>query len=142
MSAPSERQFAAVDATWDAVERDDRARLSALADEFVHPDCEWTPLVAGVDGRTYRGPEGMVAFFGEWLESFNPRYEDRRFEEVAENIVLASCRMRIEGRESQVGIDREIALVAVFDDGGLLRRGQAYDSRAAAVEGARELLDA
>jgi hypothetical protein len=142
MSDGSERQFAAVDATWDAVERNDRARLNELADQFVHPDCEWTPLLAGVDGRTYRGPEGMVAFFGDWLDSFNPRYEDRRFEEVAENIILASCRLRVEGRESQVGIDREIALVAMFDDDGLLRRGRAYDSRAAAAEGARELLHA
>ena len=142
MSERSERQFAAVDATWDAVERNDRERLRALADELVHPECEWTPLLAGVDGRTYLGPEGMIAFFGDWLESFNPRYEDREFEEVAEDVVLASCRLSIEGRESQVGIDRDIALLAVFGDDGLLRKGRAYDTREAALQGAQELLNA
>ncbi len=133
--------FEAVDRTWDAVESGDRERLTALAKEFVHPECEWTPLLAGVDGRVYRGPGGMVEFFGEWLNSFAPRYKDRAFEQVGPEIVVAGCRLRIEGRESGVGIDREIALVVQFED-GLLRRGQAFDSGDEALRAARELLNA
>ena len=134
-------QVEAVRRTWDAVERGDREALRALAAEAVHPDCEWTPLLAGVDGRTYHGPEGMLTFFSEWLDSFVPRYEDREFEQLSDDVVLASCRMWIEGRESGAGIDREIALLTQFDN-GLLRRGRAYDSRREAIEAAEELLRA
>ena len=133
-------QIDAVRRTWDAVERGDMEGLRALAAQAVHPDCEWTPLLAGVDGRTYRGPEGMVAFFTEWLDAFSPRYEKREYEQLSDDVVLATCLLWIEGRETGVGIDREIAVVAQFED-GLLRRGQAYDTRAEAVEGAKELVN-
>ena len=119
--------------SWDAVESGDREQVRAMAAEHVHPECEWTPLLSGVDGRTYRGPEGMAEFFEEWLDSFVPVYEDREFEQLDEDTVLASCRLKIEGRESGVGIDREIALIAEFED-GRLRRGRVYDSRAEAME--------
>ena len=131
----------AVRRTWDTVERGDMEGLRALAAEAVHPDCEWTPLLAGVDGRTYRGPDGMVAFFSEWLDAFSPRYEDRQFEQLSDDVVLANCRLLIEGRETGVGIEREIAVVTQFED-GLLRRGQAFDSRGEAIEAAKGLLNA
>src|SRR5262249_46169066 len=89
-------QIEAVRKAWDAVERGDMEGLRALAAEAVHPDCEWTPLLAGVDGRTYHGPEGMVAFFSEWLDAFSPRYEDRDFEQLSDDVVLATCRLSIE----------------------------------------------
>jgi ketosteroid isomerase-like protein len=131
----------AVQRAWDAVERGDWEGLRSLAAEAVHPDCEWTPLLAGVDGRTYHGPDGMVEFFEEWLESFAPRYEDREFEELSDDVVLATCRMWIEGRGTGVGLEREIAVLAQFE-GGLLRRGRAYDSRGEAIEASRGLLSA
>jgi ketosteroid isomerase-like protein len=134
-------QIEAVRRTWDAVERGDREALRALAAEAVHPDCEWTPLLAGVDGRVYHGPEGMVEFFSEWLDAFEPRYEDREYEQLSDEVVLATCHLRIEGRETGVGIEREVAVVTQFED-GLLRRGRAYDSRAEAVEAVKELLSA
>ena len=133
--------FEAVERTWDAVESGDRERLRALAEELVAPDCEWTPLLSGIDGRTYRGPDGMVAFFGDWLSSFAPRYEDRAFEQVGDGVVVARCTLMIEGRESGVGIDREVALVVEFE-GGLLQRGRAFDSRDEAIRAAEELLRA
>jgi ketosteroid isomerase-like protein len=134
-------QIEAVRRTWDAVEQGDRAVLRALAAETVHPDCEWTPLLAGVDGRTYHGPDGMVEFFEEWLGSFSPRYEDREYEQLSDDVVLASCRMWIESRETGVEMQREIAVLTQFE-GGLLRRGQAYDSRGEAMEAAKGLLSA
>ena len=134
-------QIEAVRRTWDAVERGDREELRALAAEAVHPDCEWTPLLAGVDGRTYHGPDGMVEFFGEWLESFSPRYENREYEQLSDDVVLASCRMWIESRETGVEMEREIAVLTQFED-GQLRRGRAYDSRREAIEAAKGLLNA
>jgi len=134
-------QIESVRRTWDAVERGDRERLRALAAEAVHPDCEWTPLLAGVDGRTYHGPDGMVEFFGEWLESFSPRYENREYEQLSDDVVLASCRMWIESRETGVEMEREIAVLTQFED-GLLHRGRAYDSRGEAIEAAKGLLNA
>jgi len=134
-------QIEAVRRTWDAVEQGDREVLRALAAEAVHPDCEWTPLLSGVDGRTYHGPDGMVEFFGEWLESFSPRYENREYELLSDDVVLASCRMWIESRETGVEMEREIAVLTQFE-GGLLRRGRAYDSRREAIEAAKGLLNA
>jgi len=134
-------QIEAVKRTWDAVEQGDHEGLRAIAAEAVHPDCEWTPLLSGVDGRTYHGPDGMVAFFEEWLESFEPRYEDRSYEQLSDDVVLATCRMSIEGRGTGVAMEREIAVLTQFED-GLLRRGRAYDTRAEAMDGARELLGA
>jgi len=131
----------AVRRTWDLVERGDMEGLRALAAEAVHPHCEWTPLLAGVDGRTYHGPDGMVDFFSEWLDAFSPRYEDREFEELSDDVVLATCRMSIEGRGTGVAMEREIAVLTQFED-GLLRRGRAYDSRSEAMEGAKDLLGA
>ena len=131
----------AVRRTWDTVEHQDRAGLRALAAEAVHPDCEWTPLLAGVDGRTYHGPDGMVAFFSEWLDAFAPRYENREFEQLSDDVVLARCRLSIQSRETGVEMEREIAVLAQFED-GLLRRGRVYDSREEAVDAAKGLLNA
>jgi ketosteroid isomerase-like protein len=124
-----------INRSWDAVQTGDREQVRAMAAELVHPDCEWTPLLSGIDGRTYRGPEGMAEFFEEWLDSFVPVYQDRGFEELDGGAVLATCRLTVEGRGSGVGLDREIALIAEFED-GRLRRGRVYDSRAAAMEAA------
>jgi hypothetical protein len=123
------------------VEKGDTEGLRKLAAEAVHPECEWTPLLSGVDGRTYRGPDGMVEFFTEWLGAFSPRYEDREFEQLSDNVVLATCRMSLESRETGVAMEREVAVISQYED-GLLRRGQAYDSRAEAIEGAKELTGA
>jgi hypothetical protein len=135
MSTRPERQIATIDAAWDAVQSGDRDRVRAMAAERVHPECEWTPLLSGVDGRTYHGPAGMAEFFEEWLDSFVPVYEDREFTQLDDDTVLARCRLKIEGRESGVAMDREVALIAEFE-GDLLRRGRVYDSRAEAMEAA------
>ena len=120
---------------WDALESGDREQVRAMAAELVHPECEWTPLLTGVDGRSYHGPAGMVEFFDDWLDTFAPTYDDRRFEQIDDDTVLAICRLGMQARESGVGLDREIALIAEFED-GLLRRGRVYDSRAEAMEAA------
>ena len=127
--------------TWDTVERDDRAGLRALAAESVHPDCEWTPLLAGVDGRTYHGPDGMVAFFERMARRVRAPLRGSRVRGTSDDVILASCRLSLESRETGVEIEREIALLAQCED-GLLRRGRAFDSRAEAVEAAKGLLDA
>ena len=124
-----------INRSWDAVQTGNREQVRAMAAELVHPECEWTPLLSGVDGRTYHGPDGMAEFFEEWLDSFVPAYQDREFEELDGGAVLATCRLTVEGRESGVGLDREIALIAEFED-GRLRRGRVYDSRAAALDAA------
>jgi ketosteroid isomerase-like protein len=135
---PTAFEIEILNRSWDAIERDDRDEFRAIAQESTHPRCEWTPLLSGVDGRTYHGPDGLVEFFEEWLESFVPRYEDRQFEELGPGVILAQCRMHLEGRESGVSMDREIAVLMEWED-GLLRRGRAFDTRAAALEAAEEL---
>jgi hypothetical protein len=76
------------------------------------------------------------------MDAFAPRYLDRAYDPVGGDLLVASCRLRIEGRESGVGIDRDAALVCEFDEAGLLRRGWAYNSRAEALGAAKERADA
>ena len=132
------REIEIMNRSWDAIERDDRDGFRAIIQESTHPTLEWTPLLSGVDGRTYHGPDGMVEFFEEWLESFVPRYEDRQFEELGSGVILAHCRVHLESRGSGVSMDQEIDMLMEWQD-GLLRRGRAFDTRAAALEAAEEL---
>jgi ketosteroid isomerase-like protein len=119
----------------DAMEAGDRDVLGTLLVDTLHPDCEWAPLVIGVEGQTYRGPDGARAFFEDFLDSFEVRYEDRQLRAIGDRAVLFLCRMALRGRASGVDVVQEMGVLYEFDD-GLLRRGRAYPSHAEAIAAA------
>jgi ketosteroid isomerase-like protein len=122
----------------DAMETGDREALADLVREIAHPEAEWTPLVTEVEGGAYRGREGVLAFFDDFLGSFEVRYDDRELRALDDRAVLMLCRMEVKGRGSGAGASQEMGVLYEFED-GRLRRGRAFPSHGAALAAAKEL---
>jgi ketosteroid isomerase-like protein len=123
----------------DATERRDRQLLRA-GSALVHPDYEWSPLISGVEGRVYRGHEGVGSFLEDLLGSFDVRYADRDLRAIGDRAVLLLCTLEMRGLQSGAGASQELGVLWEFE-AGRIRRGRAYDSHAEALAAA-EALDA
>jgi hypothetical protein len=133
--ARARRVEAMFEASSDAIQRRDDESAARLIPEFWHPECEWRPLIAGVEGtRSYRGHAGVRQFFDDLTSSFEVNYRDRRFIEVGESVVFLST-MELRGRGSDVDVERELGVVYEFD-GELIKRATAYESHQAALDAA------
>jgi ketosteroid isomerase-like protein len=116
----------------------DRDELRELIRDTMHPDCEWVPRVTAVEGRTYRGHEGMLEFVEDFLASFSVRYRVDELRAVGDRAVLFLGAMELRGRESGADVRQEVGVVYEFED-GLMRRGEVFDSRAEALAAAEAL---
>lgn len=134
----AESNVEAITGFHDAMEVGDRDALGELFDVTAHAECEWVPLVVEVEGQSYRGREGVRAFFDDFLDSFEVRYENRELRAVGEGAVLILCQAALRGRESGAELVQEMGVLYEFED-GLLRRGRAYPSHAAAISAAAAL---
>jgi ketosteroid isomerase-like protein len=126
----SDLDLEAISRAYAALEADDREALVALVDEAIHPECEWVPFVTGVEGRTYRGRDGMLEFIEDFLGTFSVRYEIETVRPVGASAALVLGSMTLTGRESGVEIPQELGAVFEFED-GLIRRGKASDQATA-----------
>ena len=118
-----------------AIERGDREGLRRAIAEVWHQDCEWFPLIGGVEGETsYRGHDGIVQFSEDLANAFEVRYGDQEVR-VIENAVVGRMTLHLRGRGSEVEINTELGVVYEIE-GELIRRGWAYDSHAAALAAA------
>jgi ketosteroid isomerase-like protein len=108
-----------------------------LVGETFHPEVEFNPLEArGAGGRTYRGREGIVAFFGELDEAVEGvRYEPPQFHPVGKDLVVVFTRLVGSERGTSMPMRQDLALVYEFAD-GLATCVTAYDSPAEALEAA------
>jgi ketosteroid isomerase-like protein len=109
---------------------------TALFLELLDPDVEWIPLMASLEGRVYRGLDGIRQWLEEGLltdwESFETYPED--FRDLGDR-VLVSGHWRARGRAS--GVELERAATWLFDvKGGKIARLQTYSDRAEALEAA------
>jgi ketosteroid isomerase-like protein len=130
----SEVDLEVIGRAYAALEAGDREALAALVEEAIHPECEWVPFVAGVEGRTYRGRAGMLEFVDDFLGTFSVRYEIESLRGVGASAALVLGSMTLTGRESGVEISQELGAVFEFED-GMIRRGEASD-RATAMAAA------
>lgn len=137
MSSTGAENVARILAFHDAMEASDREGLDRMLEQIAHPDCEWTPLVATVEGG-YRGKEHTREFFSDFLDSFEVRYSAREVREVGDGDVLFLCTMNARGRGSGVDVVQEMGVLYEFE-GGLLRRGRAYPSHDRAIAAADDL---
>jgi hypothetical protein len=125
----------------EAIERRDRDAGERGVAEYWHEDCEWTPLIALVEGgSTYHGREGVMKFFEDFTNSFEVNYRDPSVEQIGDSVLFLAT-MELRGRGSGAEVKSEIGVVYEFD-GDLIRRGRAYDSHAAALDAAEELANA
>ena len=116
---------------------------AGLVEEIFDPEVEFSPLLAReVERRTYRGHDGVRAFFEELGDTLGDlRYSASEFEVVDDNVILLLTTLSGTGRGSAVPVGQDLALVYEFRD-GLVVRFTAYGSRDEAFQAAQEVLRA
>lgn len=107
-----------------------RQEVDAFVAELVHADCEWQPFLSGVEGRTYRGPEGLREFANDLLGSFDVSYDVDEVRPIGDDAVLLLATMNLRGQGSDVAVRQELGVLWEFEN-GLIRRGKAMDHRQA-----------
>ena len=113
-----------------------RSDVEGAVDALAGPDCEFRPagLLPGVK-EVYRGPEGFRRFLNLFWETFdNPRLEVHDLVDAGDQ-VLATVTNHGRGKLSGVDVARTTWNVWTIRD-GKVTRGQAFESRAEALEAA------
>jgi ketosteroid isomerase-like protein len=124
---------------WQVFEDEGIEGAGALVSETFHPDVEFNPLQAGhAGGRTYRGWDGMRAFFDELHEDFEEvTYEPPQFHPVGDDTVVAFSLLVGLARDTAIPLRQDLPLVYEFTEDGLVRSVTAYESPAEALETAQ-----
>ncbi|MEX2252732.1 MAG: nuclear transport factor 2 family protein [Thermoleophilaceae bacterium] len=91
--------------------------FKALAD-LVDPEVELRSVLAGVEGGTYTGAEGLRT----WVEDLHSTWDDYRgeiveFHEVGDDQTLVIFRVRGTAKSSGVPLDSRLAQVWTWRDG-------------------------
>jgi uncharacterized protein len=102
--------------------------------ELLDPDVEWIPIMAALEGRVYRGHEGVRRWFedlaADW-ESFETSGVEYR--DLGDRVlVFGSWRAR--GRASGVELENRPASWLIDLKGGKIVRLQTFTDRAEALE--------
>jgi ketosteroid isomerase-like protein len=103
----------------------------------LDPDVEWVPIMAVLEGRVYRGHEGVK----RWIEHLDEYWE--LFEVDAEEFrdlgdrVLALGRWRARGRAGGVGLDNEPGTWLLHFKAGKVGRLQTFTDRDEGLKAAR-----
>ena len=128
----SEENVEVIRRNYDAFER----RQFDLAVEGWDPDGEWVPAMAGaVEGKVYRGVDGLREYFDELFDSFSEvRIESREFRDLGDR-VLGLYRLRVRGHDSGVAMDQSGGAIYTFRNGKIVH-GRSYLSRGEALEAA------
>jgi ketosteroid isomerase-like protein len=116
---------------FEALQAGDLDRMLAL----TCPDVEFLPLAAThVEGRPYRGHDGLRAWYGERLATWSVHY---RLDELVERggRILAHGAMHARGASSGVELDTGASWVVEVRDGKLARI-EAFRDRAEAERAA------
>jgi uncharacterized protein len=113
-----------------------RRDLTALL-ETLHPDVEWVPIMAVLEGRVYRGHEGVR----EWIDGLDEYWEffevnAEQFRDLGGDRVLALGRWRARGRVSGVGLENEPGTWLLHLEAGKVVRLQTFTDRAEGLEAA------
>jgi hypothetical protein len=121
-----------------AIERRDREAFGRAAERLMHPDGEWKPLLAAVEGGPYVGPKGALTFYDDFLGAFEARYGPFEYKAVGDDVMVTLTTLRARGRGSDVEVERELGTVYEFQ-GDRVRRGRVYESHAEAIAAAGAL---
>jgi SnoaL-like domain len=127
-----------LDSMFGALERGDLDYIRSWFEDHTHPEIEFTSaLTSEMEGRVYRGHNGMVEWAQGVMEAVRIRYGKREFVDVGDDVVVVLVRPEIEGRASGAAIPVELGFVVEFE-GGLARRGASHFGHAAALAAAEE----
>ncbi len=137
-STVAQRNVEVVRRTLDLAEEEDAARIRAMCLETVHPECELIPLIGAVEGRSYHGPEGVIAFYEDLRGTFEARWDDRDLQSIGDNAVLLLSQVELRGRESEIAVRQELGCLYEFEE-GLVRRCEVFASHTDARQTAEAL---
>jgi ketosteroid isomerase-like protein len=120
---------------YEAFESEGPVGAAPLIEAAFDPEVEFAPLEHGrAGGATYRGLEGMAAFFAELHgELRDVTYEPPQCHPVGDSVVIAFTRMAGVDRRNGVPQRQDLALVYEFSD-ATVRRVIAYETPADALE--------
>jgi ketosteroid isomerase-like protein len=119
-----------------AVEAMNRRDIEAAL-KFLDSDVEWQTLDAFPDAGTYRGPEGVLAFFQTWLDTFrNFRLHLEECTALDEHCVIARLRVSGAGAESGVEVESPQFFQLIEFHGGLAIRARMFETESEALEAA------
>jgi ketosteroid isomerase-like protein len=116
---------------FEALAREDWVALA----EFISDDCEVhdfdTPDAAG---NVYRGPHGFLDWLTEWDQAWERwLIRDLDLRPTGDDRVLALFRMRTQGRDSGIEMNREDAIAYTLH-GGKISRIEYYNDQQQALE--------
>ena len=123
----------------DTYEREGFEAAEQIVEQVFDPEVEFSPLLAReIEGRGYKGHDGIRAFFRELNETLGDvRYAPPEIDPVSDDLIVLLTRMVGTGRGSAVPIGQELGMVYEFQ-GGRVRRLTAYGSHDNARGAARE----
>ena len=102
-----------------------------------HPDCEWLPFRAQLDGEVYRGHEGVRRFVSDMAEDWSEfRIELEELTDVGEQVLLIGS-VRAESRGSGLTVNNRVGFVLRFRD-AMIDRLTSYGDPDAARSAAAE----
>ena len=107
-----------------------------VAIEGWHPEGEWIPAMAGaVEGKIYRGTEGLLNYSREFFESFaEVRLENSEFKDLGDR-VLVLYELRVRGHDSGVAMHQAGGALYTFRSGKIIH-GRSFLSQGEAIEAA------
>ena len=116
-----------------AFNRRDEPGLLALCD----PEIEWVPMRASVQGRVYRGHEGIRQALLDVASEFEELRNDPRHSVDLGDVVVVSGRIVAKEREGGLRVDIPGAWLGEVRDGRVAYM-QAFPSEESALKAARE----
>jgi ketosteroid isomerase-like protein len=115
-----------------AVDWDDQAVQDLLLPQFS-PDVELTWSATWAGEREYRGRDGVIQAFKDWMEPFSEYHvEAQDFVEVGDHVAVPNRQWGI-GRESGAPVEIEVTHVYEFRDGLIVRLDE-YDTKEGALD--------
>ena len=107
-----------------------------IAIEGWDPEGEWIPAMAGaVEGKTYRGTEGLLNYSREFFGSFSEvRLENSEFKDLGDR-VLVLYELRVRGHDSGVAMHQSGGALYTFRSGKIIH-GCSFLSQDEALEAA------
>ena len=135
----SQENLDLVRTVFDGVESMDKdallAALPELVAQLVDPGIEWIEDPTRADSRTYRGHEGVLASWAQWLEQWDEYgWEAERFVDCGDDVFVAA-RETASGAASGATVNAAIFIVITLRNEKVLRWREYYDE-ASALEAA------
>ena len=116
-----------------AVQGDDPLVFRELIEQVYSPDVEVTWSATNPEARTYRGHEGVMKAFSEWMESFEEYYiEAADFIDAGDHVVVPTHQWG-KGRTSGTPVDLESTVVYALKEGKIVVFRE-YDTLEEALE--------